>query len=134
MSTPSTPEPSSIHPSLRIRAIPILLVVIAEILIGNQLAVAGSPYPLIWLIAHIAVGLLLVAMTGHTMGKALRRSHKMSAKGASALTFFGALGAVLSGFAFLFGGQSNGALLGMEVLGGLALLGSILLLVFGSNK
>jgi len=127
-------ELPGVHPSLRVRGLVILIVVLAEILIGNELAVIGPPYPWSWIGIHIAVGLLLVAITGHAFGLSVRRTRKATAQVSSGVTFLSSLGAVAAGFVFLFGGQSNGALYGMEGLGGLALLGGLLMIVFGSNR
>lgn len=116
---------------LRWRGVAIFIFGIAEFLIGNELAVAGSPYPLIWLILHVLVALGLVIGAGGTIWIALRlRSGTNLAIGT--LTFLFALGATISGTVFLFAGQNNGALYAMELLGGLTILGGLLLIIFGS--
>ena len=48
--------------SLRYHAVPFLVLVLAEILVGNQLALAGSPYPVGYLAAHIGLSVLLIAL------------------------------------------------------------------------
>lgn len=118
---------------LRVRAIPIFVLLLAEILLGNQLAVVGSPYPIGYLAAHVALSLLLVGFTGHAFVLSVRLP-KVSARACAGLTFLATLGATVSGTLFLLAGESSSALVGMESLGGLALLGALLLMVFGSVK
>lgn len=107
------------------------MLVVVEIFIGNELALAGSPYPDSWLAAHIVVGLLLLAVAGHAARISMRLP-KTSARVAAVVTVLAVLGAFASGLAFLFAGETNAALYGMEGLAGVALLGSLLLLVVGS--
>jgi hypothetical protein len=129
----STPPPASSAPSLRVRGVVLFVLLIAEILLGNQLATVGSPYPLGYLGAHIGLGLIVMAFSGHLLVAAARWGGA-AAKGAALLACLGSIGAVVSGFVFLLGNQSSAALLGMEVLGGLALLGALLVIVFGGTR
>jgi len=120
-------------PSVRIRGVALFVLLIVEILLGNQLAVVGSPYPVGYLAAHIGLGLVLIGFSGYSLWVAARIG-RGSATASAALTCLTTVGAVISGFVFLFGNQSNGALLGMEAFGGVALLGAILMVVFGGSR
>jgi hypothetical protein len=117
--------------SLRWRGVGLLVLVTIETLVGNELALAGSPYPWSWLAVHIVVGLLLIGFAGHTARMAFRRPRTV-ARVSATLAALGSLGAFVSGLLFLFAGQSNGALYGMEGLAGLVFLAAVLLIVFGS--
>ncbi len=129
--TPVPPAPP-IRPSLRAQGVVILVLLVVEVLLGSELARIGPPYPWSWLGAHIGLGILLFLVAGNAFGISLRHAQGF-VRVAGGLTCLATLGAVLSGFAFLFGGQSNAALYGMEGLAVVALLGSVLLIVFGSN-
>ncbi len=130
---PATPVPPAPRNSnLRYRGVLLFVFVLVEILIGNQLALSnGPPYPIVYLVLHVLVAIGLVLGSGYALMIALRLPSR-AAQGVAALTFVAALGATISGTVFLYGGQSNSALLGMEGFGGLALLGALLLIVFGS--
>lgn len=128
---PSVAALSSKDRSLRARAVPIFLLVIGEILVGNELAEAGSPYPLGYLAAHIALAIVLVAFSVHVLIRAVRLP-SMPARAAAGVTFVSALGAALGGTVYLFAGSSAYALDAMEAFGGVALLGSVLLILWGS--
>ena len=69
-----------------------------------------------------------------TLSTAVRAPLTAERRHLAGITFIAALGATISGTVFLLGGQSNGALYGMEGLGGLALLGALLMIIFGSVK
>jgi len=129
--TASRPEGSLKDRRLRLRAVPIFILLIAEILVGNELALAGSPYPVSFLAAHIVIALLLIGVTAHAFRISIQLP-KASARVAAGLTFLASFGATLSGTLFLLAGGSNAALNGMEAFGLIALLGDILLLVWGS--
>jgi hypothetical protein len=104
-----------------------------EILVGNQLAEVGSPYPVGYLAAHVVLSVVLIAFTGHALMFAFRRP-RTALRVSAAVTFVTTLGATLSGTVFLLAGQSPSALTGMEALGVIALLGSILLIVWGGGS
>lgn len=125
------PAPAPRDRRLRVRAIPILVLVFAEILVGNELALAGSPYPVGWLAAHVVLALLLIGFTGHALRIAVRLP-STPARVAAGLTFLSALGATIAGTVFLVAGQANSALYAMEGLAGIAILADLLLLVWGS--
>jgi len=128
---PATDHGTVRDTKLRVRAIPILVLLLGEILLGNQLAVVGSPYPLGYLAAHVVLSILLVGFTAHVLLASLRLP-RAATKFAAGFTFVATLGATLGGTAFLLGGGSLASLYAMEVLGGFALLGAILLIVWGS--
>ncbi len=136
MSAPPSSTGASVPPapvrdqSLRVRGAVILVLVVVEIFIGNELAVAGSPYPDGWLAAHVVVGLLLLGVAGHAARISMRLP-KASVRVAAVVTVLAVLGAFASGLAFLFAGETNAALYGMEGFAVVALLGSLLLLVLG---
>jgi len=123
--------PATRNSALRIRAIPVLVLLFAEILVGNQLAEVGTPYPWGYLAAHIALSLVLIALTAHAFVLSLHLPSG-AARATAGITFLTTLGATVSGTVFLVAGQNPSALYGMEGLGGVALLGAILLLVVGS--
>jgi hypothetical protein len=142
-SSPSTPDPAAAVgagqgrrgrlPPLRARAVPLLLLLLVEALLGNQLAVVGSPYPLGYLVAHVALAVLLVAFSTHVLVLA-RRLPGVPARTAAWVTFVSTIIATAGGTAFLFGGQSSAALYAMVAFAGVAILGAVLLLVWGSEK
>jgi hypothetical protein len=119
--------------ALRVRAAVLLVLVILELLVGNQLALAGSPYPVPYLAGHVVLAILLVGLAAHSTILARRRAGAV-AQVSGLLALLGSAGAGIAGTIFLWGGQANGALWGMEGLGVIALLGAILLLVFGSLR
>jgi hypothetical protein len=110
----------------------IIVLLIGEILIGTQLAMAGSPYPVGYLAAHVVVAVLLVGVTTGVNVLAYRQP-RWPVRISATVTFIAAVGATFSGAIFLDVGQSSSALYAMEVLGGVALLGSILLIVWGGR-
>jgi hypothetical protein len=118
--------------SLRWRGVGLLVLVTIETLVGNELALAGSPYPWGWLAVHIVVGLLLIGLAGHTARMAFRRP-STGARVSATLAALGSLGAFVSGLLFLFAGQTKAALYGMEGLAGVVFLAALLLIVFGSG-
>ncbi len=126
------PPVPPIRPSLREQGVVILVLLVVEVLLGSELARIGPPYPWSWLGAHIGLGIVLFLVSGNAFGISLRRARGF-VRVAGGLTCLATLGAVLSGFAFLFGGESNAALYGMEGLAVIALIGSFLLIVFGSS-
>lgn len=130
---PAIAPPATRGPSLRVRSVVLFVLLIVEVLLGNQLATVGSPYPISYLAAHVVLGLLLIGFSGHLLMSAVRAG-RAAATSVAALTCLATVGAVISGFVFLLGNQSSIALLGMEALGGLALIGSILLIVFGGAR
>ena len=117
--------------ALRMRAVPMLVLLVVEGVLGGQLAIVGSPYPIGYLAAHIVLAVLLVGFTGHAFQLALRLP-KGSLKVAAAVTFLTTLGATVAGTVFLLGGGATSAFDAMEGLFGVALVGAILLLVLGS--
>ena len=117
--------------AIRMRAIPMLVLLIVEGVLGGQLAIVGSPYPIGYLAAHIVLAILLVGFTAHAVRRALRLP-KASLKVAATITFLTTLGATLAGTVFLLGGGAMSAFDAMEALFGVALIGAILLLVLGS--
>ena len=129
---PVPPAPAAVGPAanLRLRGVVILVLVLVEILLGNQLAVAGSPYPIAYLVVHILVAVLVCGFAGHIVLLAWKRT-QTPIRVAAAITFLSAVGATLGGTWFLVGGMSNPALYTMEALGGLAFLGAILVIVLG---
>jgi hypothetical protein len=115
------------------RAVALVVLVVLEILVGNALAVAGSPYPLPYLAAHVILAILLVGLSAHAVVIAQGRGGGL-ARGSAILALLGSVGAGISGTLFLYAGQSDLALTAMEALGGLALLGGILLLATGGLR
>jgi len=111
----------------------VLVLVLVEILVGNQLALAGSPYPLAYLAGHIALAVIVSGFAAHVLLRAVRRRHA-PVRAAAAITFVAAVGATLGGTWFLVGGMTNPALYAMEGLGGLALLGALLVIVWGGAR
>jgi hypothetical protein len=116
---------------IRLGAAAILVLLLAELLLGNQLAVVGSPYPVGYLAAHVVLSILLIGLTAHVLVRSSRLPSR-PAKAIAGLTFLSAVGATIGGTVFLLGGGSSIALYAMEGLGGLAVLGAILLIVLGS--
>jgi hypothetical protein len=133
MSAPTTPGPAPSRSRLRWLGVGLLVLVLAEILVGNQLAVVGSPYPVGYLALHVILALLLVGLAVHAVRRALREG-RGAAQASAALALVSVVGAGISGAVFLYAGQNNGALYGMEGLGGLAFLAAINLLVFGGAR
>jgi len=117
--------------SLRYHAVPFLVLVLAEILVGNQLALAGSPYPVGYLAAHIGLSVLLIAL-GTYLVLLAHRLHRARAWIPSWLCLVSVVLATVSGTDFLWGSGAQSTLYAMEGFGGLALLGSFLLIIFGS--
>ncbi|MGI0071582.1 MAG: hypothetical protein ACRECT_05905 [Thermoplasmata archaeon] len=120
----------SIDSTLRRRAIPLLVGLIVEALVGSLLS-NTNPYNLAYLGTHIGLALLIVVFSGYALILSLRRS-KASARAAAGLTFITTLGATVSGTVFLLGGSSPIALDAMQALAVVAILGAILLMVFGA--
>jgi len=116
---------------LRYRAVPFLVLVLAEILVGNQLAVVSSPYPVGYLAAHVGLSIALIVWGGYLVVTAYQM-RRVLARVLSGLCFGPVVIATLSGTVFLLGGGSQAALYAMEGFGGLAFLGSILLILWGS--
>jgi hypothetical protein len=114
--------------SLRLRGVALFVLLIVEVLLGSQLARLGNPYPTSYLAAHVGLGIVLIGFSGHLLWSAVR-SGRAAATSSAALTCLATVGAVVSGFVFLFGGQSAAALLSMEALGVVALIGSVLVIV-----
>ncbi len=115
---------------LRILAIPVLALWIAEVVLGNTLAIDGSPYPTDLLAAHVIVAVLAVLLTGFAVGVALRSGQRRGLY-AAGVTHGSTLAATVSGLLFLFAGQNQYALDGMEGFAGAMLLGIILMALFG---
>ena len=129
--SPSQSSPQTHDQTLRIRAVVILGLLLAEILVGNQLALLGSPYPWGWLAAHIGLSIVLVAFTAHAFVISVRLP-SWPARVASGVTFLSSVGATIDGILFLYGGASRSSLYGMEGLSAVAFLGCILLIFVGS--
>jgi hypothetical protein len=127
----SSRSPPTRDSRLRYHAIPFLVLVLAEILVGNQLALAGSPYPVGYLAAHIGLSILLIALGAYLVVIAYRL-HRALAWIPSWLSLVSVVIATLSGTDFLVGSGAQSALYAMEGFGGLALLGAILLVILGS--
>jgi|SRR5580698_9144322 hypothetical protein len=116
---------------LRYHAVPFLVLVLAEILVGNQLALSGSPYPVGYLAAHVGLSIVLIALGAYLVAIAYRL-HRSLAWVLSGLCFVSVVVATLSGTDFLLGSGAQSSLYAMEGFGGLALLGSLLLIILGS--
>ena len=119
--------------SLRLRGSALFVLLVVEVLLGSELANLGSPYPISLLAAHILIGLALIGFSGYTLLVATR-GFRAAARGSAVLTCLATVAAVVAGFVFLFGGQTAGAELSMEGFGVLALLGALLLIVFGGAR
>jgi len=92
-----------------------------------------SSYSTPLLVTHIAIALVLIGLTAHALRVAWRPLHRRwSTRGVTLLTFLSVLGATIAGFLFLFGGQNNAALVSMEGLGFVAIIGAILMFVWGT--
>lgn len=115
---------------LRILAIPVLALWIVEVVLGNTLALDGSPYPSDLLIGHVLVAILAVLLTGFAVGVAFRSGQRRGLY-AAGVTHGSTLAATISGLVFLFAGQNQYALDGMEGFAGVMLLGIILMALFG---
>lgn len=126
-----TAVPPTHDTRIRTGAVAILVLLLAELLLGDLLAMVGSPYPVGYLAAHIALSILLVGLVAHVLVRSTRTPSR-PARLAAGLTFVSTLGATLGGTVFLLGGGADAALYAMEGLGGIALLGAILLIVWGS--
>ena len=108
-----------------------LVGLVIEAQLGSVLAGESGGYSHGYLGGHVGLAIALVLLTGWALGVAARgRGARL--RGSAALTHLATLGATVSGFVFLFAGQANAALYGMEGLAGLAIVGSILLIVLGS--
>jgi len=116
---------------LRILAIPILALIFAEALFGSSLASEGSSYSPEYLAAHVGVAAVLCALALFSVIYAFLR-FGWRTRTAAGLTAVAVVGATLAGTVFYFGGQSGAALNGMESLTGVALIGAILLILWGS--
>jgi hypothetical protein len=128
---PPVPPAARARSTLRLHGAVILVLLLVEVLVGNLLAMAGSPYPKLTLYAHVGLAVLLVLVTAGAVGVATRRGSRRQAA-LAALTFAATFGAAVGGVLFLDGGGAAAALDAMEGLAGLALLGSVLLIVWGS--
>jgi len=117
--------------SFRVRASVALGFFLLEGAIGGSLASEAS-YNVAALAAHIALALLLVGFSGYTAAIATR-PYPLAARLAAALTFVAALGATLSGTAFLLGGQSNSALYAMEGFFVVGVVALVFLIVLGAD-
>jgi hypothetical protein len=115
------------------RAVPIFVLIVIEGYLGSQLSAAGSPYPASYLYAHIGLAILLVLFTGHVFGTSFRVPGA-AARASAGITFLAAFGATIAGTVFLLGGGANSAFLAMEGLFGVALVGAILLVLFGRSR
>jgi hypothetical protein len=132
MSVPPAPPPPRTGPSLRVRGVALFVAVLIEILIGNELAIVGTPYPE-WLIGlHVVVALLLVIFSAYATFLAFRAAGT-GARASAVLAAVGSLGASIGGSVFLYNGSAP-ALTAMEGLGGLALLGALLLILLGGAR
>lgn len=127
----AVPAAPARHSTVRLLAIPLLVLVGAEIYLGNELALAGSPYPSGLVDAHVTTAALLIVLSAAALAVAWRLP-RLFLRAAAAVTFLGAVGATASGSIFLWHGQSNGALAGMEAGAGVVVLGVIILLIWGS--
>lgn len=128
--SPLSSSSNSRGPGLRVRGIVILILVLTDILLGNQLALTGSPFPPGYLVAHVIVTAAVVGFAAHSVVIAFR-AHRWSARVATLLTLVTSVGATVAGAAFLLEGEAAGPLRGMEILGGLAFLGALLVVVIG---
>ncbi len=117
---------------LRVHGIVIVVLVVVEVLIGNALAVAGSPYPALTLDAHVGVAALLVLVTVGAVVVSVRQRATWG-RVAAVVAFVASLGAAISGTVFLQAGMATAPLDAMESLAGVALLGGLLLIVWGSS-
>lgn len=127
-----TPLPPLRAPSLRIRGVALLVGAVVEIFVGNELALAGSPYPILWLGAHVLLAFVVIAFAGHAAGVAVR-AYGGVAQLIALLALLSAIGAGLAGALFLVGGESNTALEAMEGLAGLVVLLAIVLIAVGGS-
>lgn len=133
-STPATVPPTvgavTTDRRLRVRAIPLLVLLIVEAYVGGRLA---TPYNRAVLATHIGLAVVLVAFAAHAFVISVRLP-KPSARGAAGLTFVSTLAAALSGTVFLLGGSNPIALDSMEGFAVVAILGAILLIALGAVK
>jgi hypothetical protein len=114
---------------LRIFAIPILIATVVEGILGSALF---SESLTVWnALPHIILALVMVEMTAHAFVISLRL-RGLRHKVAAALAMVSTLGATISGAIFLFAGESPAALESMEVTTGLLVVGTLLLLLWGS--
>ena len=118
--------------SLRMRAVGMLVVLLALATVGGTLALEGSSYVLGYLALHIVLAILLVGFSAHVFMATLRLSNT-PARASAGLALLSALGATVGGSIFLFVGGNPIALDAMEGLTGVALLGIVLLILFGAE-
>ncbi len=123
--------PPTKNQTLRILALPLLILVIVESAVGGSLALEGSTYSMGYLTGHVGLAALLVLLSAWALIVSLRLSSR-PAQVAAGITLLACLGATIAGTLFLIGGQSVAALEGMEGSAGLALLSTIFLFVWGS--
>lgn len=126
-------RPGARNRILRILAVPILVLLLIDSLLGDSLMYSprGQPFPLGALALHVGVALLLVGVTGLALGLSLRLPG-WRPRAAAAFTHGSTVGATIAGVVFLFGGENPTALALMEGLAAIAFLGAIALAVWGS--
>lgn len=134
LTAPAASAPTStgapVGGNLRLRGLILLILVLVEVIVGDLLARAGSPYPLAALVGHIV---LAVLVSGAAVGAliAARRHRSALVRAGTVVAVVGGIGATLAGTWFLLGGMPDAALGAMEGLAGLTLVGAALLIVGG---
>ena len=119
--------------SIRIRAVAIFVLLLAELLLGNQLAVVGTPYPVGYLATHIVLSILLIGLAAHVVVRSTRSAERAGQGSRLAHVRFHA-GRHDWGNGLSRRRGSSIALYAMEGLGALAVLGAVLLIVWGSVR
>jgi len=117
--------------SLRIRAVGMLVLLLLVAVLGGELA-GESSYTWPYLAAHIVLAVLLIGFSAHVFMAAIRGA-KAPAKVGAGVAFVSAVGATISGTVFLLGGSNPIALDGMEGLAIVAVVGILLILIWGSR-
>jgi len=130
--TPSAPAPAN-PPDRRLRWLGILTLIltVAVSTVGGSLALEGSTYSISYLGGHVGLAVVLILVSAWAVVLSRRLSSR-PARIAAHMVLGSAILAFVAGIVFLEAGQSNGALYAMEGFAGLAVLASLLLIVWGS--
>lgn len=127
---PVPPAMTSRRLSLRLLAIPLLILIIIESLIGSELAFE-STYSTWVLALHIIVALMLIGLSGRALWVAM--GYPPSApRIVAGLNLVASVGATAAGTVFLLGNQNPSTLVAMEAFAGLIVLCALVFLVWGS--
>lgn len=130
----SIKQPQARDRTLQLLSIPALILWAIDIASGSTLTserTANTSYSSSILAVHIAVGLLIVAITAVSVIVSLRlpgSRHRVAA----GLSLGSILGANIAGAVYLYSGKNSTASIAMSGLDGIFLIAIILLIVWGS--